>query len=90
MLHAAPQEPWTAEDRLPRIASSRLALAARFKQVLDEAPMHYPGRWRACSSPHVACATHDRNRYDSPGAFQRAFKRHFGAPPAAWRLPVEN
>jgi AraC-like DNA-binding protein len=36
---------------------------------------------RTCSVASVA----DEVGYDSSAAFQRAFKRHFGVPPAAWR-----
>src|SRR5262249_24076908 len=55
-------------------------------------PMHYLARWRIqlaahqlrnSDTPLVRIA--EEVGYESEAAFNRAFKRHFGLPPAAWR-----
>jgi len=91
-LHETPGRAWTVASLATAIDSSRSCLATRFREVIGEAPMHYLARIRmqhaarylvnrSCSIEQVA----DEVGYRSSAAFQRAFKRHFGAPPAAWR-----
>lgn len=91
-LHAAPDRDWSVEKLAAGIDSSRSSLAGRFRKVLEEPPMHYLARLRMqraalylgsrnCSVDQVAREV----GYASSAAFQRAFKRHFGVPPAAWR-----
>lgn len=91
-LHATPGRAWSVDALAASIASSRSALAARFRATLGEPPMHYLTRLRmqlaarslhdrTCSVASVA----DEVGYASNAAFQRAFKRHFGMPPATWR-----
>jgi AraC-like DNA-binding protein len=75
-----------------RVGVSRTLLAERFKHFLDMPPMHYLTRWRlqlaaqrlkASDAPLKGFA--DLAGYESEAAFSRAFKRHFGVPPADWR-----
>lgn len=75
-----------------RVGVSRTVLAARFKHFLDMPPMHYLTYWRlqlaaqrlkATDTPMKGIADHAG--YESEAAFSRAFKRHFGLPPADWR-----
>lgn len=91
-LHASPCRRWTVEALAAATASSRSSLAARFREMIGEPPMHYLTRLRmqlaarqlsdrTCSVASLA----DEIGYDSAAAFQRAFKRCFGVPPAAWR-----
>lgn len=91
-LHAAPGRQWSVEQLAGAVASSRSVLAARFHSTLGDSPMHYLAqlrmqlaarslRDRTCSVTSVA----DEAGYASSAAFQRAFKRYFGLPPAAWR-----
>lgn len=91
-LHEAPGKPWTVPMLASAIDSSRSCLATRFRDVIGEPPMHYLTRIRmqraarylvnrSCSIERVA----EEVGYQSSAAFQRAFKRHFGTPPAAWR-----
>lgn len=91
-LHAQPCRRWTVDELAAAVASSRSALTAHFADVLGEAPMHYLARLRMSlaarelSDSHKSLAAVASNvGYDSPAAFQRAFKRSFGTPPAAWR-----
>lgn len=91
-LHAAPDRAWSVKNLAAGIDSSRSSLASRFREVLEEPPMHYLARLRmqraalylgsrGCSVEQVAREV----GYASSAAFQRAFKRHFGVPPATWR-----
>ena len=54
--------------------------------------MQYLTRWRLALAAQMLRAGRDpilriaeRSGYESEAAFNRAFKREFGAPPAAWR-----
>ncbi|MGH8211878.1 MAG: AraC family transcriptional regulator [Rhodanobacteraceae bacterium] len=91
-LHAQPCQRWSVEGLAAAVAGSRSNLAARFRELIGEPPMHYLTRLRmqiaarqlrerTCSIASLA----DAVGYDSSAAFQRAFKRSFGMPPAAWR-----
>jgi AraC-like DNA-binding protein len=91
-LHAAPLQDWNVEQLARRVGVSRTVLAERFRHFLDMPPIHYLTRWRlqlaaqrlkASNSPLKGIA--DFAGYESEAAFSRAFKRHFGLPPAEWR-----
>lgn len=91
-LHADPCRHWTVEELARAIASSRSCLATRFRELIGEAPMHYLTHLRMqLATQHLRqghgslASIADAVGYDSSAAFQRAFKRHFGVPPAAWR-----
>jgi AraC-like DNA-binding protein len=67
-------------------------LAQRFAELVGEAPMRYLANWRMQLAKQMMregmrsiqeVAT--RVGYDSEAAFNRAFKRATGSPPAAWR-----
>lgn len=92
LLHTKPAHPWTAEDLAREVALSRSSFAERFTQLVGRPPMNYLGNWRM----QVAANKLRENRqtiaqiayevgYESEAAFTRAFRREFGAPPAAWR-----
>lgn len=91
-LHAAPLAPWSVDGLARRIGTSRSVLADRFRHFLGQPPMQYLTHWRlqlaaqtlktsALPLKQVA----EQARYESEAAFSRAFKRHFGLPPASWR-----
>ncbi|MGH8234339.1 MAG: cupin domain-containing protein [Rhodanobacteraceae bacterium] len=91
-LHAQPCRSWSVDELAASIASSRSVLAERFRQIIGEPPMHYLTRLRMQlaarrlnESRHSIAYVADEVGYDSSAAFQRAFKRCFGLPPAAWR-----
>jgi AraC-like DNA-binding protein len=92
LLHAEPTRAWTV-DRLAREAAlSRSALAERFTALMGESPMQYLTRWRLALAARALRSGRDaitriaeRSGYESETAFNRAFKREFGVPPAAWR-----
>ena len=92
LLHANPARNWTVDDLAREVAVSRSVLAQRFTELVGEAPMKYLAGWRMQLAKQMMregtrniqdVAT--RVGYDSEAAFNRAFKRATGSPPAAWR-----
>ncbi len=92
LLHANPGKPWTVEELARESALSRSALAERFTALVGESPMQYLTRWRLALAAQMLRSSGDaivriaeRSGYESEAAFNRAFKREFGMPPAGWR-----
>lgn len=92
LLHAQPARPWTVEDLARDAGVSRSALAGRFTGLIGESPMRYLTNWRIHLAKQLLCDGHhsmadvaERIGYESEYAFNRAFKREVGEPPAAWR-----
>jgi AraC-like DNA-binding protein len=92
LLHREPGYPWTVDELAKQVGLSRSALADRFGELLGQPPMQYLTQWRlSLAAQHLlsgqrglAQIAHDVG-YDSEAAFNRAFKRAFGMPPATWR-----
>ena len=91
-LRERPAERWTVA-RLARIAClSRAAFARRFSKAVGAAPLHHLARFRMQlaerllveSSASLASIAAEVG-YESEFAFSRAFKRHAGAAPGAFR-----
>lgn len=92
LLHEDPCHAWSVSELASRAAVSRSLLATQFKALLGEPPMRYLTHWRLLLATRQL---HDHRRsiaaiaesvgYDSPEAFQRAFKKFQGETPAAWR-----
>src|SRR5215468_634556 len=92
MLHARPAHAWTVDELAREVGLSRSALAQRFTDLLGQAPMQYLARWRLqlaaqqLRNGHKSLAAiASQVGYQSEPAFNRAFKREFGIPPAGWR-----
>jgi len=92
LLHGEPGRAWTVDELAREVALSRSALAERFAALVGEPPMQYLTRWRLAlaaqtlrSSGDAVARVAERSGYESEAAFNRAFKREFGMPPAAWR-----
>jgi AraC-like DNA-binding protein len=92
LMHADPARQWTVNDLGREAGLSRSALAERFGLLIGEPPMQYLTRWRLAlgaralkegNEPVLSVA--QRVGYESEAAFNRAFKREFGTPPAAFR-----
>lgn len=71
---------------------SRSAFAAHFTELLGMPPVRYLTRQRLQLAARRLVETPDALAkiafdvgYDSEAAFNRAFKRAYGLPPAAWR-----
>ena len=95
LLHANPVRDWTVDELAREVALSRSVLAQRFTDLVGEAPMRYLANWRMqLAKQMMREGTHNiqevatRVGYDSEAAFNRAFKRATGSPPAAWRRGV--
>jgi AraC family transcriptional regulator, alkane utilization regulator len=92
LLHASPGRPWTVDELARESASSRSALGKRFAGMVGEPPMQYlTGLRLALAAESLASGQEkvariaERVGYESEAAFNNAFKREFGVPPAAWR-----
>jgi AraC-like DNA-binding protein len=92
LLHRKPAHPWTIAALANEVGISRSVLAERFRRYLSETPIAYLTRWRlqlgaqmlkSTSSSVVQIAA--EVGYESEPAFNRAFKREFGLPPARFR-----
>jgi AraC-like DNA-binding protein len=91
-LHAQPARAWTVEDLARVVGVSRSALADRFTDLIGESPIRYLTSWRMhlakqllSEGEHSLAEIAERVGYESEYAFNRAFKRQVGSPPAAWR-----
>jgi AraC-like DNA-binding protein len=92
LLHEKPADRWTVEELARKVGLSRSALFDRFVAMIGAPPMQYLRRWRTSlaatrlreSNASVLRVATDVG-YESEAAFNRAFKREFGLPPAAWR-----
>jgi AraC-like DNA-binding protein len=92
LLHAKAQHPWTIAVLAKEVGISRSALVERFTRYVSQPPIAYLIRWRlqlaaralAATSRGVAEIAADVG-YESEAAFNRAFKRAFGLPPARYR-----
>jgi AraC-like DNA-binding protein len=91
-LHEKPAQAWTLEELAREAGTSRSVLAERFQQLVGSPPMQYLTHWRmllaanllAGSNAPLARIAQDVG-YQTDTAFSRAFRREYGAPPAAWR-----
>lgn len=96
LMHRQPGLPWTVGTLARRVAMSRSAFAARFRELVGEPPIRYLARWRM-QLAHTALRDEgvsvsrlaQRLGYQSEAAFSRAFKRTMGVPPGAVRRGVE-
>jgi len=91
-LHACPGDDWSVHLLASKVRMSPSRLAARFSQSVGDSPMAYLTKWRM----NLACRELEHSKsnvdlissklgYESPAAFSRAFKKHLGLSPAAWR-----
>jgi AraC-like DNA-binding protein len=92
LLHADPVRDWTVDGLAREVAVSRSVLAQRFTELVGETPMRYLSNWRMQlarqllrEGTHSVQEIASRVGYESEAAFNRAFKRASGVPPAAWR-----
>jgi AraC-like DNA-binding protein len=92
LLHERPAQQWTLADLARATGVSRTILAERFQHYLGEPPMAYLTKWRLqlaaqrlCDTTRSIAEVSMEACYRSEAAFNRAFKREFGAPPAQFR-----
>ena len=92
LLHARANHPWTIAELAEAVGVSRSALVARFTRYLSNPPMTYLAGWRLrlaaqalTGTPRGVADIAADVGYESEAAFNRAFKRQFGVPPARYR-----
>jgi AraC-like DNA-binding protein len=92
LMHREPSHPWTVPELAAKVGASRSLLAMRFVQFLGEPPLTYLARWRLQLAARLLQTTQKTILrlamdvgYESEAAFNRAFKREFGLPPAQYR-----
>jgi AraC-like DNA-binding protein len=92
LVHRQPSDPWTIAELARRVGVSRSVLAERFRHFLGVPPIAYLTRWRMqlgaqllTSTRHSVAQIAAEVGYESEPAFNRAFKRAFGSPPARFR-----
>lgn len=92
LLHGRIDAPWTVEMLAGEVALSRSAFNDRFTSLLGMPAIRYLTLWRLQVAKEslrqgrgaIAQIAHAVG-YESEAAFNRAFKREFGHPPARWR-----
>lgn len=92
LIHDDPAFDWSVEKLAAKSGLSRSALTERFDAVLGVAPMRYVRAWRlslarsALRSGNKGVSTIAFEAgYGTEAAFNRAFARAYGVPPATWR-----
>jgi AraC-like DNA-binding protein len=97
LMHRNPAHAWTLASLAKEVGISRSVLAERFRHYLNETPMAYLMRWRLelgaqalKSSNHSVAQVADDVGYESEAAFNRAFKRQYGIPPACYRTQARS
>jgi AraC-like DNA-binding protein len=97
VLHALPDRQWTVDELAREAAMSRAALAKRFVELVGQSPIHYLAGWRMHLARHLLRESTlgigeiaGRVGYESEAAFNRAFRRLVGSPPATWRQAKAN
>ena len=91
-LHERPAHAWTLEELARAAGTSRSVLAERFQNMVGNSPMQYLTQWRMLLAANLLSRSNaplariaEDVGYQTDTAFSRAFRREFGAPPAAWR-----
>jgi AraC-like DNA-binding protein len=91
-LHARPAHPWTLDELAREAHTSRSVLAERFQYLVGSSPMQYLTQWRMLLAANLLTRSNaplariaEDVGYQTDTAFNRAFRREFGSPPATWR-----
>lgn len=91
-VHADPAHAWSVSELAARATVSRATLARRFAATIGEPPLSYLARWRMLLAARLLRDTSDPLAavaravgYGSEFAFAKAFKRHHGTTPGAYR-----
>jgi len=91
-IHDDPARDWSVQNLSTASGLSRSTLTERFETMLNTSPMRYVRDWRLClaslalstTTKRVAAIAHEAG-YGTEAAFNRAFSRAYGMPPATWR-----
>jgi len=92
LIHERPEHAWTVDELAGRVALSRSALSARFRDVVGEPPMRYVTRCRMTRATELLRDTDAplgaiarASGYGSEVSLSKAFSRWFGVAPGAYR-----
>ena len=92
LLHHEPQRAWSVQLLANEVAMSRSPFAAKFTALVGEPPLSYLTRWRMQLAAEFLLRERlniseiaGRIGYESEAAFSKAFKRHYGQSPLAFR-----
>src|SRR5262249_709978 len=92
LIHREPQRNWSVSALAPKGAMSRSIFAAKFSSPGGEPPLTWLAGWRLWQASRLIVEgnlsvgeTAQRVGYESEAAFSKAFKRHFGQSPLAYR-----
>ncbi len=96
IIHNRYAEELDVENLAREVGVSRSVLGERFAELIGEPPMRYCARWRMRVASVLLREGRDSTAniaysvgFNSEAAFNRAFKREFGEPPATWRRKAE-
>jgi AraC-like DNA-binding protein len=97
LLHGRVEAAWTTDQLAREVSMSRSAFNERFAALVGVPPIKYLTTWRLQLAREklrdgrqgIAQIAHAVG-YDSEVAFNRAFKRAFGEPPARWRAGANS
>jgi transcriptional regulator GlxA family with amidase domain len=91
-VHDDPAYAWSVSELAARATVSRATLSRRFAATIGEPPLSYLARWRMLLAARLLRDTADPFAvvtravgYGSEFAFAKAFKRHHGTAPGAYR-----
>jgi AraC-like DNA-binding protein len=93
LIHENPLRAWTLPHLATASGLSRSTLTERFESMLKTSPVRYVRDWRLCLACQALSTTTKKVSaiafeagYGTEAAFNRAFARAYGMPPATWRL----
>lgn len=96
-IHQRPQASWSVASMARSAGMSRSAFAALFRRILGEGPLGYLTRWRMHTAIQLMgqedqslAAIAEAVGYESDAAFGKAFKRHVGKGPGAYRRELRG
>lgn len=91
-MHAEPQIPWTVGQLANRAGMSRSAFAARFRDVVGQAPLAYLTEWRIYQAARLIEGSANKLAvisrsvgYQSEAAFTKAFRKVMGSAPSQYK-----
>ncbi|HKF17796.1 MAG TPA: AraC family transcriptional regulator [Candidatus Dormibacteraeota bacterium] len=92
LIRERPEHPWSVPEIAAAVGMSRSAFAERFRAALGETPMQNLTRYRLARAAEYLRTTNAGIReiarltgYDSEVSISKAFRRHFGTSPGAYR-----
>ena len=87
-----PDREWTVDALAREAGTSRSVLSERFQQRMGTSPMQYLAQLRLALAANLLATSEvplvriaEDVGYQTDTAFSRAFRRHYGVPPATWR-----